>query len=202
MNKQNYNTFKELKDIIEETQKIAKESIIPFLKSKSLKISTAESLTSGKVQNIFGQVSGASSVFAGGSTAYNINMKVKLFGVDYEHALSCNCVSEQVATEMSKGALSLYMSDFSIATTGYAEAYPEENIKMPKAFYAITLKKDGRLITHTGLVESSSISEISENYFKSTGVKITPREAFQHLVTYAAIKELEKLLLKIGFIVQ
>ena len=90
-----------------------------------LNLSVAESLTAGKLQDLFVKQSGASSYFEGGITAYNINQKVHFLGVDRDHAEKCNCVSQETADEMAKGVANSFVSDYGISTTGYAESYEE-----------------------------------------------------------------------------
>lgn len=101
----------------------------------NLTIAVAESLTCGLVQDRLGSVSGSSSYLVGGITAYNIDQKVNLLGVNREHAQSCNCVSQLVADEMAMGVCKLFGADIGIGTTGYAE--PCKDVKYPHAFFSI-----------------------------------------------------------------
>src|SRR4051794_32647968 len=87
-------------------------------------LSVAESLTSGQVQTRIGAISGASQFFLGGVTAYTLEQKVQLLGVDRSLAEPVDCVSAEVAEQMARGACRLFGSDVSIATTGYAEPAP------------------------------------------------------------------------------
>ncbi len=100
--------------------------IVRLLQSKTLSISVAESLTVGLVQAKFGSVSGLSSVFAGGVTAYDRAAKVQLLGVSSLHAKSVDCFSQRVAVEMARGVCELFRSDVGIATTGFAEGVTPE----------------------------------------------------------------------------
>lgn len=105
-------------------------------------ITTAESLTAGMVCAEIASESGISAALKGGVCAYNIDIKVKLLGVERAHAETCNCVSETVAKQMAIGARKLFGSDIAVATTGYAEAYPSQGIKTPHAFWAIASGED------------------------------------------------------------
>jgi PncC family amidohydrolase len=87
-----------------------------------MQLSVAESLTGGLLMDKFVKVSGASKIFAGGVVAYNIHQKVKILGVNFEHATTVNCVSARVAQEMAKGITKLCATRFGLATTGYAES--------------------------------------------------------------------------------
>jgi nicotinamide-nucleotide amidase len=87
-------------------------------------VATAESLTCGNIQASIGAISGASSFFEGGVTAYNLDQKVSLLGINRTHAQSVDCVSANVASEMAQGACRRFNSAIGLATTGYAENSP------------------------------------------------------------------------------
>jgi PncC family amidohydrolase len=93
-----------------------------ILKRINATIAAAESLTGGHVQANIAMVSGASTYFLGGITAYNIHQKTEHLGVDGRHAAEVNCVSQQVVREMATGARAMFGADIGIATTGYAES--------------------------------------------------------------------------------
>lgn len=103
-----------------------------------VKIAAAESLTVGRVQAELGRWSGASAYFAGGVTAYEIEAKVKLLGVDEAHAREVNAVSARVAAEMARGAAKLFGAEIGVATTGYAEPSAEWDVPAPFAWVAVT----------------------------------------------------------------
>jgi nicotinamide-nucleotide amidase len=92
-----------------------------LMSTEGVSLAVAESVSCGNLQAMIGRVSGASTFFKGGITAYNLGQKVKHLGVEELHADSKNCVSSQVAMEMAKGVSLLFGSTISIATTGYAE---------------------------------------------------------------------------------
>ena len=66
-------------------------TIKEFMLKRGETISVAESLTSGYLQAQMAAVAGSSNYFAGGITAYNIEMKVKFLNVDRANAVACNC---------------------------------------------------------------------------------------------------------------
>jgi len=105
--------------------------ILDVCRRLGLSVATAESITAGNIQAALSSVSGASDYFQGGVTAYNLDQKVKLLGVDREMAEACNCVSGNVAAQMAHGARDLFQTDIAIATTGYAEPCPAEGIVEP-----------------------------------------------------------------------
>ena len=97
----------------------------------------AESLTAGMVQSALASVSGSSAYFLGGLTVYTLEQKVKLLKVNRTHAQRVNCVSPRVAYEMARGAQKLFGATYGIATTGYAEPWPEKGIMTPFAYYSV-----------------------------------------------------------------
>jgi len=119
------------------------------LLSKKQTLSVAESVTSGLLQFALSNVPDAAQFFQGGITAYNIGQKFKHLGVEPVHALSVDCVSQKVATEMAMHVCELFSSDWGIGITGYASKVPESGHKI-FAYYAIIhktqLKKSGRIV--------------------------------------------------------
>jgi nicotinamide-nucleotide amidase len=100
-------------------------------------LSVAESVTSGKIQNAFSNIENASSFYEGGITAYSLNQKCRHLGIDKEHALACNSVSETIAKQMAEGVSNLFGTDWAIGITGYASPVPELGITDLFACYAI-----------------------------------------------------------------
>lgn len=125
-----------------------------ILRRPALTLAAAESLTAGLVQARIASVSGASDYFLGGVTAYSLEQKVKLLGVNRAHAKSVNSVSQRVAVEMAAGAVNLFNADLAVATTGYAEPAPAQKVKVPHAWWAIChRRKGGAAEILSGLVE-------------------------------------------------
>jgi nicotinamide-nucleotide amidase len=136
-------------------------------------LAVAESLTCGQLQAAVGAVSGASAYFLGGVTAYTLDQKVQLLGVDRRAAKQVNCVSAAVAEGMAAGAARLFGADFAVATTGYAE--PAETVPVPFAWWAIARRQRGRSETlAAGRVECPGAN----------------RTAVQAIVAEAALAEL------------
>lgn len=139
-----------------------------LLKESGFTIAAAESLTAGNVQASLAAVSGASTFFRGGVTAYTAEMKAKLFGFALGALKQCDCVSPQIAKGMAQGAQRMFGADIGVATTGYADG---DN---PYAFVAIATPGDRvRLIKVTA----------DETARKS-------RLAMQRLVTVKLLEEL------------
>jgi nicotinamide-nucleotide amidase len=107
-----------------------------------LTVAVAESLTCGHVQAIIGGISGASSFFVGGLTAYTLEQKVRHLGVAREEAAACDSVSESVARQMARGAVRLFDSDIALGITGFAEATRPEGLA-PYAWWALVHRQSG-----------------------------------------------------------
>jgi nicotinamide-nucleotide amidase len=108
-----------------------------------LKLAVAESLTCGRLQARIGAVSGASDYFLGGVTAYSLEQKVGLLGVDRAEAAAANCVSARIAEQMARGACVLFRADIGVATTGYAEPSVDQGVAIPFAWWAIARRREG-----------------------------------------------------------
>jgi nicotinamide-nucleotide amidase len=108
-----------------------------MLRAPKLSLAVAESLTAGNVQARVASVSGSSEYFRGGVTAYTIDQKVKLLGVDRGAAKKVNCVSAEIAEQMARGACALFDADVAVATTGYAEPSPGNGVAAPFAWWAV-----------------------------------------------------------------
>jgi nicotinamide-nucleotide amidase len=124
-----------------------------LLRRPALTLAAAESLTAGHVQVRIASVSGSSEYFLGGVTAYTLEQKVKLLGVNRAHARQVDCVSQRVAVEMAAGACRLFGADLAVATTGYAEPAPARKVKVPQAWWAVCHHKRGAAVVLSGLVE-------------------------------------------------
>lgn len=122
-----------------EQNNINHTALLGALKEHKLTVSVAESLTCGLLQDAFGCISGVSEYFAGGLTAYSLDVKVNQLNVERTHASQVNCVSEQVALEMAQGIKKALSTDCAIATTGYAEPSKEHGVTEPFAFVSIIL---------------------------------------------------------------
>jgi nicotinamide-nucleotide amidase len=124
-----------------------------ILHRPALTLAVAESLTAGQVQARIAAVSGASGYFLGGVTAYSLDQKVKLLGVNRAHARSVDCASQRVAVEMAAGAVKLFGADLAIATTGYAEPAPKRKVRTPHAWWALCHRHRGAAVVLSGLIE-------------------------------------------------
>ncbi|WP_137297250.1 CinA family protein [Psychromonas sp. SP041] len=188
MKEKNKRTESVFYEIEQATDVKIQQTITPFLHLNNLTIATSESVTTGLLQAAIGKHSGASKHYVGGATAYNLQLKSKLFGIDYDHANSCNCISSRVAEEMAKGALSLFMSDVAVATTGYCEPGALNEFGPAIAYFAVALKYNGNVIVESGEVNVESLS---------THEITTPRELCQKIIANSAISLLESVIINL-----
>lgn len=93
---------------------------VKLLKSKKLKLATAESCTGGLISKRITDVSGSSEVFEGGVVCYSNRFKENVLGVSPETLKKYGAVSRETAREMVKGVLSLTKADIAVAVTGIA----------------------------------------------------------------------------------
>ena len=87
------------------------ETVGKKLLRKKQTVAVAESVTSGLLQLAFSSIQDAVKFFQGGVTVYNLGQKYKHLKVEPIHALSVNCVSQQVANEMAFHICDHYSSD-------------------------------------------------------------------------------------------
>ena len=114
------------------------------LRDAESRIAVAESVTAGFLQLTCSQMEAATEVFAGGMTAYTIDAKIKILGVDAKEAEKCNCVSPRIAEEMAVSVSNLFDTKWAIATTGYATVVPES---IGKLFAYISIAHQHEIIS-------------------------------------------------------
>ena len=93
---------------------------VELLKSKKLKLATAESCTGGLIAKRITDVSGSSEVFECGVVCYSNRFKENVLGVSPETLKKYGAVSRETAREMVRGVLSLTKADIAVAVTGIA----------------------------------------------------------------------------------
>ena len=95
-------------------------SFVEFLGSAGLTLSTVESCTGGLAGKLITDIPGVSSVFKGGCITYSNESKVKMVNVKQSSLDEYGAVSGQVASEMARGGLVEFETDFCISFTGVA----------------------------------------------------------------------------------
>ena len=149
----------------------AAELKVLLLRPPRLTLAVAESLTAGQVQARVASVAGASEYFLGGVTAYAIDQKVKLLGVNRAAAEKVNCVSAEIAEQMARGACELFGAEVAVATTGYAEPSPAEGVVEPSAWWAIARRgARGKFFTRHGRVECPGATRSDAQAFVAEAV--------------------------------
>ena len=91
-----------------------------LLKSKHLKLVTAESCTGGLIAAAITDVAGSSSYFEHGFISYSNESKQKMLGVKDATIKKYGAVSAEVTCEMAIGALRRSKAQVSIAVSGIA----------------------------------------------------------------------------------
>jgi nicotinamide-nucleotide amidase len=96
------------------------KAILNYMEQRGFTLSVAESCTGGYISHLFTQHPGSSKVFFGGAVSYSYELKESILGVKNETLQKYGAVSEETATEMVRGALLNFKSDYAIAVTGIA----------------------------------------------------------------------------------
>ena len=125
--------------------------LIKTLKSRGMKLATAESCTGGGIGQALTSVSGSSAVYLGGVISYDNSIKEQLLGVPNEILLTVGAVSEETAVAMAKGVRKLLRADLAVSVTGIAGPNADGTNKPVGLVYVA--------------VASESQTIVSENHF-------------------------------------
>jgi nicotinamide-nucleotide amidase len=100
---------------------IAIENLIgDLLKTKGLKVATAESCTGGNIARRFTFISGSSEFFKGSVVAYSNDVKTSLLQVFAGDMEKYGAVSQMVVEQMAVGVRQSLKADVAVATSGIA----------------------------------------------------------------------------------
>ncbi len=99
---------------------LPEEKIVSLLKTKGMKLATAESCTGGLLAKRITDIPGSSEVFDMGIVSYANRIKHRFLGVPDEVLNTVGAVSEQTAEAMARGVCAAAEADISAATTGIA----------------------------------------------------------------------------------
>ena len=94
--------------------------LVELLKAKGLKISTAESITGGKLISSIIDIPGASNITEQSYVVYSNRAKVNVLNVKQETIDRFGVVSEEVALEMARNLRKITDSNIAVSTTGEA----------------------------------------------------------------------------------
>ncbi|MFT6699355.1 MAG: nicotinamide-nucleotide amidase [Porticoccaceae bacterium] len=109
-------------------------------------ISTAESLTGGKIAATLVSVAGSSAYYKGSIVAYTAETKVNLLGVSEETIEEYTAVSKEVAIEMARGVKENLQTDCAIAVTGNAGPTTDHNDKSAGVVYIAFISDDKEIV--------------------------------------------------------
>lgn len=96
------------------------EQLLGQCRSKSLRITTAESCTGGLIAGVLTAVAGSSDVVDRGFVTYTNEAKHQMIGVPEHLFMEVGAVSEEVARAMAEGALHYSEADLTVSVTGIA----------------------------------------------------------------------------------
>jgi PncC family amidohydrolase len=101
--------------------------VVSFLSSRGLKLATAESCTAGQIASYLASVPGSGACLDVGFVSYSPSGKAGFLGVKEATMKQYGLTSEEVAREMSEGALRQEgcCADMVVSNTGLADAGPE-----------------------------------------------------------------------------
>lgn len=122
------------------------KTLISFLKFNHLKLSTAESCTSGYIIHLLSKVPKSGEVLDTGFVAYSEEAKLKILGVKKKTIEQFNLTSEEVAREMVQGALQYTSANIAVATTGIAGNKPMDGIAPGTICFAWMIKNNSKKI--------------------------------------------------------
>jgi PncC family amidohydrolase len=96
------------------------EELGNLLRSRGLKLATAESCTGGLIASRITDIPGSSDYFLGGIVAYAYEAKVAMLSVSWNTLKTYGAVSRETVLEMARGARKALSADLAIAVSGIA----------------------------------------------------------------------------------
>ena len=96
------------------------KNLLHECEQRGLMISTAESCTGGLISALLTEIAGASAVYERGFITYSNHAKHALLGVSEKTLNEHGAVSNPVAMEMARGAITHSAAQLSMAVTGIA----------------------------------------------------------------------------------
>lgn len=91
-----------------------------LLRTRGLRVATAESSTGGLIGHLITEVSGSSAYYVGGVVSYSNEVKERALGVPAEVLMRHGAVSAEVAVRMATGVRDFLRTDLGVAVTGIA----------------------------------------------------------------------------------
>ncbi len=125
------------------------KKLLDLLEKENKKIAVAESCTGGLISKLITDNAGVSRVFGLGVTTYSNEMKMKLLLVPEETLKNFGAVSEETASSMAIGCLSLSGADVAISVTGIAGPSSDgTSKKVGTVCFGVATKDGCRTKTH------------------------------------------------------
>ncbi|MBE5757253.1 MAG: CinA family protein, partial [Clostridiales bacterium] len=137
--------------------------IIELATFPEVKISVAESFTSGKVASSIISISGASEFFYEGIVAYSNDSKIERLGVKESTLIEKGAVSTETAYEMAVGLLMKGKSDIVIATTGIAGPTSEGDKPVGLGYIAVGTMQGVHVYKNVFNGDRKTITETAKN---------------------------------------
>jgi nicotinamide-nucleotide amidase len=94
--------------------------LLEIARAKGIVIATAESCTGGMVSAAITDIAGSSAIFDRGFVTYTNDAKIAMLSVSAQTLDAFGAVSEQVADEMCRGALTHSNATLAVSITGIA----------------------------------------------------------------------------------
>lgn len=116
------------------------QQILDICRTKSLRITTAESCTGGLIAGTLTEIPGSSDMFERGYVTYSNGAKSDMLGVKAATLNEFGAVSQQVAMEMAKGALVSAGADLALAITGIAGPGGSDHKPEGRVCFALAVK--------------------------------------------------------------
>lgn len=111
--------------------------LLEALARRGATLSTAESLTGGRLAALITGVPGASRTYVGGVVAYATEVKQRLLGVSDALVATHGVVSAECARAMAEGARDRFGATYALATTGVAGPDPQEGKRAGTVFVGV-----------------------------------------------------------------
>jgi nicotinamide-nucleotide amidase len=124
--------------------------IVGFLSSRGLKLATAESCTAGHIASLVTEIPGSGACLDVGFVTYSPTGKAGFLGVRQETMDRFGLASEEVAREMSEGALAqeACSADIAVSNTGVADGSASGGPAPGTQCFAWTYRRrDGSFVT-------------------------------------------------------
>ena len=96
------------------------ETLLRAARERGVMLATAESCTGGLIAGAITEVAGSSAVFDRGFVTYSNAAKIDMLGVRAATLEAHGAVSEEIASEMARGALVRSAAQIAVSVTGIA----------------------------------------------------------------------------------